>query len=336
MVTRDLLTQIHLMDSSIQPTQEQLEELYYKAYRSDIIREVQRLFIFGREFDLSKLYIRVSFLKQQRPKEPRLLEGIEKEELLHKKIAQETKQHKESSVPAIENISPEDALRRFPKFVIIGDPGSGKTTALSHLALRLAQKEIQGFDQLPVFIRLADWAKSGLDLKTFMVDRYFGERHEFEEIRGDLLELMEHGKVIFLLDGLDEIPEEMAPAATHAEPSGKNGTSLVEKLAKDVAAFSQLFDTIQIGITSRRAFFERHQHLFPSDFEILETRPFDSPARANYISTWFGDDPKGQKLKDALEANSRLQQLASTPLLLAQTPARQTAVAAAAKLPCRS
>ena len=46
-------------------------------------------------------------------------------------------------------LTPEDALRRFNRIAVLGDPGAGKTTMLRHLAFRIAREEFAGSVVLP-------------------------------------------------------------------------------------------------------------------------------------------------------------------------------------------
>lgn len=107
---------------------------------------------------------------------------------------------------------------RNKKAIILGDPGSGKTTFLRYLALKHAQalqagssdaESPPGATCFPLFVRVADYAEYGLpkgkSLSDFLIS-YF-RLHECPD--GGLADLLTakltEGKCLILLDGLDEI-----------------------------------------------------------------------------------------------------------------------------------
>jgi formylglycine-generating enzyme required for sulfatase activity len=120
-----------------------------------------------------------------------------------------------------------EAIAAAPRLVLLGEPGSGKSTALRYLANALAQA---GLDpQLDLADRLTGWAH-GRRLPIFMPLLPLAKRFaEHPERRGDaddlwshlahqlqpqgtnaslataVLEQLEAGRVILLLDGLDEV-----------------------------------------------------------------------------------------------------------------------------------
>ena len=107
-----------------------------------------------------------------------------------------------------------DLVREQPVLVVLGDPGSGKSTLLMYLAFALAtgQAGVLGLDErLPLLLPLAAYAERlesdpGLSLGRFAV-QYFDERLDIAGLDRLLAERLAEGRVLLLLDGLDEVRE---------------------------------------------------------------------------------------------------------------------------------
>ncbi|MBI1877350.1 MAG: hypothetical protein HYR94_03810, partial [Chloroflexi bacterium] len=78
-----------------------------------------------------------------------------------------------------------EALREYPRMVILGDPGAGKTTLLKYITLAFAQNQpdrlgLNNETRLPIFVRLYDFvakrAKHPGDYS--LVDYLYTQAHE--------------------------------------------------------------------------------------------------------------------------------------------------------------
>ncbi len=91
---------------------------------------------------------------------------------------------------------------RGRKLLIAGEPGSGKTTSLLELCRDLLLRWQEEKVALPVVLNLSTWTAQA-PLVTWAVDemlRLYSVSREFGQL------FIEHGRIILLLDGLDEVP----------------------------------------------------------------------------------------------------------------------------------
>jgi transcriptional regulator with XRE-family HTH domain len=105
----------------------------------------------------------------------------------------------EKRVPGLE------AVKRFPKLMVLGKPGAGKTTFLKYLAMQCIEGDFQA-NQVPIFVTLKDFAEAPNEpsLIEFITQQFV--KHDVTATH--LQELLRHGRVLILLDGLDEVRDE--------------------------------------------------------------------------------------------------------------------------------
>jgi hypothetical protein len=110
--------------------------------------------------------------------------------------------------------------RRDRLFLVIGDPGSGKSVALRKLCRELLTRSPKANRQLPIYINLREWSPKAPcanksptedDLRAFILQnvkqRVSASLHGF--LDQWLLELLSRGRLFLILDSFDEIPAVM-------------------------------------------------------------------------------------------------------------------------------
>ncbi|MGK7901771.1 MAG: NACHT domain-containing NTPase [Hormoscilla sp.] len=199
-----------------------------------------------------------------------------------------------------EGLSGLDALKKFQKLVVLGKPGSGKTTFLRRVAIL----NIHGHflpDHVPVFIPLADFAadRKQPSLLDYIIEHWQNRGGISPETTKELLR---RGRVLVLLDGLDEVKEADS-----------------ERVIRSVEAFTHQFMENHFAITCRIA---AREYTFKS-FTEVEVADFKDAQIKDFADKWFSarrDKHKtcksAEEFLQQLEAHPRMQQLATSPLLL--------------------
>lgn len=209
-----------------------------------------------------------------------------------------------------ERIEGIEAVHRHSKLMILGKPGSGKTTFLKFLATACSDGNLFT-DLVPVFVTLKDFADAenvsslfgfisrqaeqyGI-AETTQVNRGFLDSL-FNRDANAIETLLRMGKMLVLLDGLDEVRE-------------KDDT----RVLREIKEFSQRYSQSQIVVTCRIA---AKQYIF-EQFTEVEVADFDEQQIATFAGNWF--HRKKIKAEDFLEELKKyrgVQELATSPLLL--------------------
>ena len=180
-----------------------------------------------------------------------------------------------------------DGLRRHAAehVLLVGRPGSGKSTALQRLLLEEAERALSDADaRIPVLLELRHYQESILD----SLRRVLGEHGLFVDAQR-LPEWLRQGRLLLLVDGINELPSEVA--------------------RRGLAAFRREYRTTTPMIFATR------ELAVGGDLEIgkrLEMEPLTEPQMQRFVRAYLDKD--GDKLLRQLQG--RLRELAEVPLLL--------------------
>ncbi len=193
-----------------------------------------------------------------------------------------------------------------PRFVVLGPPGSGKSTLTQYLSWQAAQRRLQvsGRVLLPARIRLREWeawaAKEDVleqSLPQYLTERYKGLSPAPRPTQWR--HWLQHGEVLLLLDGLDEI-----------EGSPFFLTALKTALST--------FTACPTVLTCRTVSFDQHRAICPG-FPLFTLAGFDAAQRDAYIRTFPAEhrgDYDPERLITHLDRTFHILPLTANPLLL--------------------
>lgn len=211
-------------------------------------------------------------------------------------------------------LDPDEALLKFKRCVIVGDPGAGKTTLLKYLTLKLANKELSpNLPDFPIYIELNAFVASGIseliEFAAIVLDGFYA--FPKKDAQRYLEEQLDMGKVFFLLDALDE---------TLIGDSTESADDCYIQVSKAIQRLATRYPKSSIVVTVRKAGYQQHAPL--SGFTELEVLDFRREDIRQFITNWYTssrDIHRRKKISDLilrLERNPRIQALAANPLLL--------------------
>ncbi|WP_375467775.1 NACHT domain-containing protein [uncultured Nostoc sp.] len=186
--------------------------------------------------------------------------------------------------------------------MVLGGPGAGKSTFVRKMGLEALKGKKGGFKHgcIPVFIELKRFASSNINIETFIAEEFricgFPSPDKFTA------KALEEGKLLILLDGLDEVPT-------------KNLTEAINQIQNFVDKYDQNRFIASCRTAAYRSSFRRFSDVSMADFDDDQIQLF--------ISNWFHSDADtqaktGDKCWELLQKpeHQAAKELAHTPLLL--------------------
>jgi predicted NACHT family NTPase len=193
-----------------------------------------------------------------------------------------------------DRISSMEALNRYSKLMLLGKPGAGKTTLLKYTALKCSQGEIFN-DLVPIFVTLRQYA--GAESQPRLLDYISQDLYAYNiSDEANVKQLLQQGRAILFLDGLDEVRE-----------------NDLYRVLEDLRSFSEQFYTNRFVITSRLG----SQEYVYEKFTEVEVANFQPLQISQFAQRWFLNNSRHIDLfLRKVEDNRPIQELATNPLLL--------------------
>ncbi len=180
------------------------------------------------------------------------------------------------------------------ELLILGEPGSGKSTLLLALARELVERaENDGNYPLPIICRLSTWAQRRSSLAEWMI----GHIQQSYKVSAQILAgWIQANQILPLLDGLDEVPQELRHQCIEA-----------------ILTYQKEHIT-PLVICSRRAEYEA---LTPEKRIVLHDAVVVQPLTRQQVDTYLEQaGPSLVAVQTILRTNTVLAELTTTPLML--------------------
>jgi hypothetical protein len=198
-------------------------------------------------------------------------------------------------------------------FVILGDPGSGKSVLLDYITMRWAELSPvkRTASPLPLLIELRTYAEN-LATNTCHSFLEFFDHGSGALAHVDQTEahtILERGDAIFLLDGLDEIFDSITR----------------QQVALDIVRYVTRYPKVRFILTSRFVGYELVADVLRNcGFHHFLLQDLDQNQQAQFITRWhelaYEDaavrEQKCALLRDAIISSAAIKELARNPLLL--------------------
>ena len=203
-----------------------------------------------------------------------------------------------------------------PKVVVLGDPGSGKTTVGKYLAYSLAVGKSGVLAEnlehhIPVIVRVQSTQHRLRQSSDLSFYGYITQKHT--DKFGALFEwALKAGLALIIVDGLDEVPDAQGRVAA----------------SRRIEQFVSEFENNRFLVTSRVVGYR--QSALSSDFVHVTLSDWDKEEILQFLQQWYraievesGTDVSADELErrastlwKAIDANPGIRKLAGNPLLL--------------------
>jgi predicted NACHT family NTPase len=199
---------------------------------------------------------------------------------------------------SIERLQGLDAVETYPRLMVLGKPGAGKTTFLKYLAMQCIEGSFAA-DRVPFFVTLKDFAEDpeSPNLVEYLAKSVSTTQEKISPVAIVTL-LLQNGRSLILLDGLDEVRE-------------KHTTQIINTIRDAAYDFKQSLFVITCRIAAKEYVFQQFTEVKIADFEEQQI--------SNFSKNWFrakNDFPNAANFVQRLQQNSPIRNLAKNPLLL--------------------
>ncbi len=276
---------------------------YFNKYFNSMKKEfktIKDISALGQKEYISLEEIYVSLRVSEEVGEGEMTEDEEEEWKIfeERSVRGEEKEERMRSEERIKVVDAERAVSLYDKLLIVGAPGSGKTTLFKYLALKVCRENLERQERtyVPIPINMRELSDSGKSIRGY-VDKVF-EKYGFPKSKKFVEKELKEGRCWLLLDGFDELATKESQ----------------KKIAGKIDRFAKKYRKNKIVVTSRTAGY--HEEL--KGFTKVEVMEFDDRQIEKFIENWFGqrDPDRAKSMFSAIKENERITVLARNPLMI--------------------
>ncbi|NJN87462.1 MAG: NACHT domain-containing protein [Leptolyngbyaceae cyanobacterium SL_7_1] len=198
------------------------------------------------------------------------------------------------------------AIAQYRRLMITGIPGSGKTMLLKHIAFSYGKGRLPELENRPVPVlvelhRLNDSNLTEEKLITAIVEAF--KRNRFPNADRFVRHSLKHGKLMLLLDGLDEVNSSIRPVLAQCISDLLKSLDEHQRCRLIVTCRTQVYDN-------------EFAHEADQTLRVVE---FTDQQMRHFLNAWQREIPAGKsidQLMQTLRDRPRIMALARNPLLL--------------------
>jgi len=189
-----------------------------------------------------------------------------------------------------------DAVGKYRRLMVLGQPGAGKSMLLKFLTLSYAENRLLNLTERPVAI-LLELYRVDVDADILVLLVKALEREDFPRATKFVEQGLEKGTVMLLLDELDEV--------------GNAARSTIVQKLKD---FLDRYEKCRVILTCRSQVYYNEFSEFDQTLEVVE---FTDQQMRRFLAAWAMPPEKSiDQLMLTLQDRPRILELARNPLLL--------------------
>lgn len=191
----------------------------------------------------------------------------------------------------------EQSISNYNKFVVLGDPGSGKSMFCKNILFKYSQEQLK-HDKIPVLVELHRLSDKSSNIMVLLEKEL--AKNDFPNSSKFLTQCLKSGKLLILFDGYDEI----------------NSTER-NRVTESINDFIKENRNCQYVITSRVAVYkDEFKEVTEKTLKLID---FDQQQIRKFLNSWTAEMPEGksiEQLMQILQDRPKILLLATNPLML--------------------